>query len=122
MARNHQMQEYGVGERIKVYREIIGLKGYQFAEQIGISQGSLSDIENNNALPSADTLIRIHRTTTVNIIWVLTDQGSMIRLEGKDLTTPLTKLINRLSKIYYESESMVINQIKRHFKDIEDRK
>jgi len=41
----------------------------------GISQGTLSDIENGLSLPSANTLIAFHEKTNLNIIYLLTGEG-----------------------------------------------
>jgi len=111
----------GVGKRIREYRKMIGVKGYQFAKTIGISQGSLSDIENENSLPSADTIAKLHQTTPVNIIWVLLGKGSILRMVKEIIDAPLYKMINQLVRIYFSADMYAIGQIKKHFKEIEGR-
>jgi len=69
----------GAGDRIEKWRKQSKLKGYELARKIGISQGSLSDIQNNKSLPSADTLARFHQLTDINIIWILNNKGPMLR-------------------------------------------
>lgn len=54
-----------------------GHKVADFAKLIGISQGSLSDIENGKTKPSAETLASIVRNTDINAAWLLTDIGDM---------------------------------------------
>jgi len=57
------------------------MKAYQLAKLIHISQGSLSDIENNKSLPSADTIAKLYQHTNLNIIWLLLGKGPMIKGE-----------------------------------------
>jgi len=111
----------GVGKRIREYRKMIGLKGYQFAKKIGISQGSLSDIENEKSLPSADTLAKLENKTTVNILWVLLDKGSIEKLNVHMIDLRLYKMINQLIRIYWTKDKYAFGQIKKHFKEIEGR-
>lgn len=49
------------------------------AKLIKISQGSLSDIENNKSLPSADTISKLYLYSDLNIIWLLLGKGPMTR-------------------------------------------
>ena len=66
-----------LGSRLREWRKTLPLKSYQLAKLIHISQGSLSDIENNKSLPSADTLTKLFLKTDLNIIWLLTSKGPM---------------------------------------------
>lgn len=66
-----------LGDRLRQWRKSIPMKSYELAKLIHISQGSLSDIENNKSLPSADTLAKIYQSTNINIIWLLTGKGPM---------------------------------------------
>ena len=69
----------GIGHRLKEYRKIKRILTItSFSEIIGISQGSLSDIENEKTFPSADTLQKIVRNTDINVQWLLTGEGSII--------------------------------------------
>lgn len=68
-----------LGTRLKQWRKFNELRGYQLAAQIGISQGSLSDIENNKSHPSANTLALLHLHTNVNILWLILEEGEMER-------------------------------------------
>ena len=49
------------------------------AKLIKISQGSLSDIENNKSLPSADTISKLYLYSDLNILWLLLGKGPMTR-------------------------------------------
>ncbi|HEY3309880.1 MAG TPA: helix-turn-helix transcriptional regulator [Desulfuromonadaceae bacterium] len=66
-----------IGKRIQEYRMSLRLKVGEFARTIGISQGSLSDIENIKTKPSADTLEAIIRNTDINPGWLFTGDGPM---------------------------------------------
>jgi peptidoglycan hydrolase-like protein with peptidoglycan-binding domain len=60
-----------IGKRLRKWRIEKGWKGYQAAKSIGISQGSLSDIENGNSYPSALTIIKLMKKTGIDIYWLL---------------------------------------------------
>ena len=105
-----------LGDRLREWRRSIPLKSYELAKLISISQGSLSDIENNKSLPSADTISKIYLNTNINIIWLLTGKGAMKKgnLLGDGHDTPfayeemeeygqdpkLKELMEKLIRIY----------------------
>ena len=66
-----------LGTRLRQWRNTLPLKSYELAKLIKISQGSLSDIENNKSLPSADTIAKLYQYSDLNIIWLLLDKGPM---------------------------------------------
>lgn len=68
-----------LGTRLRQWRKILPLKSFELAKLIRISQGSLSDIENNKSLPSADTIAKLHLYSDLNIIWLLLGKGPMTR-------------------------------------------
>ncbi|TYB34548.1 MAG: helix-turn-helix transcriptional regulator [Flexistipes sinusarabici] len=65
-----------IGKRIKKLRKTMGKNTKTFASFIGISQGSLSDIENDRTHPSCNTLISLSQKTDVCILWLLTGQNN----------------------------------------------
>jgi len=71
--------EKNLGTRLREWRKTLPLKSYQLAKLIKISQGSLSDIENNKSLPSADTIAKLYLYSDLNIIWLLLGKGPMTR-------------------------------------------
>ena len=103
------------GTRIRQWRKTIPLKGYKLAEILKISQGSLSDIENNNSLPSADTIAKFLINTNINISWLLTGKGAMTRdvasltdrqeMGTHEIDSDLEVLIAKLIRIYSEGNS-----------------
>jgi transcriptional regulator with XRE-family HTH domain len=74
----------GVGQRIRSWRKDQGIKGYELAQKLNISSGSLSEIERGKNLPSASTLASIHMNTDLNVGYVLTGQ-----VESKKISRPL---------------------------------
>ncbi len=102
-----QVMQNFIGTRLRKWRKSCGLKGYELAKNIGISQGSLSDIENNKSLPSTETLIKLYKVTDINIIWLLMEEGPMNREEDlsvgsthKIIDKNLQELINLLVRVY----------------------
>jgi len=74
-----------LGTRLRQWRKTLPLKSYELAKLIKISQGSLSDIENNKSLPSADTIAKLYQYSDLNIIWLLLGKGPM-NYERKDVS------------------------------------
>ena len=68
-----------LGTRLRQWRKTLPLKSYELAKLIKISQGSLSDIENNKSLPSADTIAKLYQYSDLNIIWLLLGKGPINR-------------------------------------------
>jgi transcriptional regulator with XRE-family HTH domain len=67
------------GIRLKRYRVFKGWKGVDFTRITGISSGTLTGIEKNGNSPSAESLGKIARTTDLNIDWLLTGEGEMLK-------------------------------------------
>ncbi len=62
-----------IGRRIKLYRLKAGYSQSEFAKKIGISQGTLSDIEASKTLPSIKTIVSIVKNfRELNCDWLLT--------------------------------------------------
>jgi transcriptional regulator with XRE-family HTH domain len=74
-----------IGHKIREYRLAKKLTVKKFAEIINISQGSLSDIENEKTKPSADTIVSITRNTDINPLWLLTDEGEMFNVNKESV-------------------------------------
>lgn len=72
-----------LGSRLRAWRKSIPLKAYQLAKLIKISQGSLSDIENNKSLPSADTIYKLWKLTEINVGWLLSGKEEGLRSIGE---------------------------------------
>ena len=95
----------GVGVRIRSWRKMMDLKSYQLARILGLSQGSLSDIENCNSFPSANTIALFHTKTDINIAWMLLGDKSKQSADEKHRKLIhreplLADLIEGINKIY----------------------
>ena len=64
-----------VGKRLKEFRLSKDMKAIEFAKICGISQGSLSGLENGKSYPSAETIINLIRFTDINVEWLLTGEN-----------------------------------------------
>ena len=74
-----------VGKRLKTWRKYSLLKLVELSKKIRVSQGSLSDLENDKSLPSATTLANLCLFSDINIYWLLTGRGPMIRQEADSM-------------------------------------
>lgn len=63
----------GIGQRIKKLRKSYLMSQAAFASLIGISQGTLSEIEKGKFRPSVETVIAISREFGVKTDWILRD-------------------------------------------------
>jgi transcriptional regulator with XRE-family HTH domain len=72
-----------VGGRLKYWRKVSQLRLVDVAALIQVSQGSLSDLENDKSLPSATTLTGLCQKTDMNLYWLLTGEGSMVSNEER---------------------------------------
>lgn len=73
-----------VGGRLKYWRKVSRLRLVDVAALIHVSQGSLSDLENDKSLPSAVTLTGLCQKTDMNLYWLLTGEGTMVSNEGRN--------------------------------------
>lgn len=68
-----------VGKRLKTWRKYSMFKLVELSKKVRVSQGSLSDLENDKSLPSATTLANLCLYSDIDIYWLLTGHGPMIR-------------------------------------------
>lgn len=80
---NTQNTPETVGSRLRLWRKSSMMKLLDVKKMIGVSQGSLSDLENNKSLPSATTLTQLCLRTDLNICWLLTGKGPVARKVGE---------------------------------------
>lgn len=65
-----------VAERIRIWRQALGLTQGQFADRTGIPRRTLIGYENEERFPGGESLTAIAHTG-VNMNWLLTGQGEM---------------------------------------------
>ncbi|MTI21622.1 LexA family transcriptional regulator [Fulvivirga sp. RKSG066] len=63
--------------RITVLRELLGLSQSEFANEVGVSQGALSQLERGKSNISLDTLQKISMAFQVNCNWLVNGQGDI---------------------------------------------
>lgn len=95
-----------IGSRIKELRiNILKLNQKSFANILGISQGSLSDIEKNNRMIPMDAFIKLAEysftDTRIDVIWILTGKHK------QDITNADLSLLFRI----HNSDDYVIRLI-----------
>lgn len=64
-----------IGKRFRYLRKYKGLNQIDFASAIGVSQGTLSDIENDRCKPSVETIISAIGYFKINADWLLIGKG-----------------------------------------------
>lgn len=69
--------EGGIGSRLKLWRQALGLTQAAFAERIGVHIGVLKKYEQGLNVPGGEALAAIARTG-VNMTWLLTGDGEML--------------------------------------------
>jgi transcriptional regulator with XRE-family HTH domain len=73
------------GKRLRAWRKSVPLKLMQLSGLIKVSQGSLSDLENDKSMPSATTLANLSLYTDLNIYWLLLGNGPVSRKLAPDI-------------------------------------
>jgi len=63
-----------VGSEIRKWRKKRGLKSFELARLISVSQGSMSDIETAKSYPAFTTLCSLLIKTDINIIKLMTSR------------------------------------------------
>lgn len=62
-----------LGEKIKSIRKVNKFNQSDFSKRIGISQGTLSELETDKYLPSLETIISLKSIFNVDLEWLLVD-------------------------------------------------
>lgn len=71
-----------IGSRIKTIRKLNGLNQVEFANKIGVSQGTLSELEQDKYKPSTDTVIAFSNKFKTDLNWLLTGLSSITTKVG----------------------------------------
>lgn len=114
-----------IGERVKKIRLYNDLNQAQFAEKLGLTQGFISKVEKNNTQLTVDHLILIENIFSVDLDWLLTGKGEMIkrpfRIQEKpegyqvillDVDKQQNILMSRLRRILAEGDKTKIEAVK----------
>jgi transcriptional regulator with XRE-family HTH domain len=80
-----------ISERFKEfldYKKNIGITQQKLSDITGIGRSTLSELGKGIQEPSSETLLKLIRKTDINLNWLLTGDGSMIREESPAIDKP----------------------------------
>lgn len=66
-----------IGERIRKIRKLNELNQVEFSSMIGVSQGTLSELEQNRYKPAIDTLMQIRDRFDTDLLWLLYGENQL---------------------------------------------
>jgi transcriptional regulator with XRE-family HTH domain len=75
-----------MGGRIAEIASVTGLNQKSFADRLGVSQGFISSVVNDQAVPGSDFLFALNAEFGVSTDWVLTGKGGMYGEGQIDIT------------------------------------
>lgn len=83
-----------INDRITTLFNELGIKQFEFANQIGVTQSYISKLfkDNSNVIPSDRVLKLICQKFNVNEEWIRTGHGEMFKSEGEFLELFASKL------------------------------
>jgi DNA-binding XRE family transcriptional regulator len=109
-----------LGEKIKSIRKLNKLNQTDFSSTIGISQGTLSELEKDKYKPSLETVIALKLNFDIDLDWLLLDEAAtfysgLFQVKLDDLES---KLISGFRKLdlgdKQEIEGIVDLKLKRY--------
>lgn len=84
------------GEKVRYIRKSNDLNQKEFAVRIGISQGTLSDIERSVCLPSYETIIALKGRFSCDLNWLLMNDAINSTSNQASLTDDELQLIDSI--------------------------
>jgi len=106
MSEHKGLKIKGLGGRLRKWRKKASMKSFELAEKIQISQGSLSDIENEKSLPSANTIASLMENTDIDIFWMMTGKLDYNPAEIVEAEPLLTITVSPGQKILLEGRAL----------------
>lgn len=102
--------EMTLGQRLKYLRKKERISQREFAEHAGISQGNLSDMENDKYLPSITTVISIIEYYGFAADWILFGIGPMKAIDYSNISdnsssVPIAADEEELLSVYNDLDS-----------------
>lgn len=97
-----------IGQRIKQIRKSYSMSQAAFASLIGISQGTLSEIEKGKFNPSVETVISISKQFEVRTDWIL---------RGNDIEENCNEKLESYKEYLLEKTYALINESIGHFSE-----
>jgi transcriptional regulator with XRE-family HTH domain len=104
-----------IGDRIKRVRKLNELNQVDFACKIGVSQGTLSELEQDKYKPSTETVMAIRDQFKTNLHWLLygtiesDDERTSydIQIDAREIS-----IIENLRKLKWEDQEDIIDFMK----------
>lgn len=102
---------YKIGDNIRLLRKRMRLTQIDFSKQIGISQGTLSDIEQGHCNPSVETVLSIHEQygVSLNLILKGSEDDQSAKLHLKDRRNDEEELIEVMKVLSAEALSDLLD-------------
>mgnify|MGYP000080374015 CR=1 FL=1 len=85
-------------ERVKEVRKALGLTLEKFGERIGVTRGSMSNIENGNRNLTEQMTKSICREFSVDYIWLTTGEGEMFIDTDDDFLERIDRIMDDARK------------------------
>jgi DNA-binding XRE family transcriptional regulator len=101
-----------IGGRIKQIRLENNLNQKTFSELLGVSQGTLSDIESGKSLPSYSTLESLSRVFRSDLNWLICDMKvsqEMNKSDANDFEVEMLRNYRKLDEIDKQEIAEYIN-------------
>ncbi len=100
-------------ERVKEVRKTLGLTLEKFGERIGVTRGSMSNIENGNRNLTEQMTKSICREFSVDYIWLTTGEGEMFVESDDDFFERIDRIMagenesrkNMIKTLLYASDA-----------------
>jgi len=107
------LKSMNLGEKVRYIRKSHELNQKEFALRIGVSQGTLSDIERGVCLPSCETIIALRNRFHCDLNWLLADDEYVPTTQSHVSSEELELLRSIRSLPFHEkNELLEIVQIK----------
>ncbi|MFC4102069.1 helix-turn-helix domain-containing protein [Paenibacillus xanthanilyticus] len=97
-----------IGNRIKAVRKAIGYNQVEFANKIGVSQGTLSELEQDKYKPSTDTVIALNENFKTDLNWLLTGTSDVLANKMSLVENNDMKFIEHLRKLKREDQDDIL--------------
>ena len=88
-----------IGDRLRQLRRHLGVNQCDFAESIGLKQGSYSDIERGRSGLSNHVKMSLSEKYNVNIDWLVNGDGDMFTGEPKEVNSSSNIIILNINKL-----------------------
>jgi transcriptional regulator with XRE-family HTH domain len=109
-----------IGTRFKALRIAAGQDQKSFAAAIGISQGTLSDIESGKCKPSAETLISVCKYCGTSSDWILTGIKGPVEMAAAGKAACLVSAVSEAGGSFPDGKKEYLVEIDGYEKEILD--